>query len=630
MTHRSLVRLTLLYLALPHFIFLGLWLNPLAGLPAAAALLAGLVAAWRATGAIAREEPVIARRVLVCAVIVAAFMTLVSGASGVVHQAWDWEKHNAVLHDLARDPWPVAYVLPGGERYHLLYYLAYYLPSGLAAKLAGAAAGRLVLGVSTWLGTGLALLWFARMVGARPALSIVLFPLLGGLDLAGYLILHGGWPSWFQNIEAWLPGYVNFANLMLHIWSPQHSLTVWLGAPLILFCAERARLAGVAVLGWALLLDWSSLVFASLAVVLAAALLVRLRQSGFLRDLFSRAVLLPAAAAAAVLFVEALYLSNGIAPIAFSWLPEHVALAAFLPKLLLFYLVEFGLYFLLLPGKSRLDSRQRFLATLALAVLIIAPWLHFGLLNDLAARMTHVGQYLFWAVLLAGLWRALATAPLARSLPLLSCLAVGAMAPLWQLQFILRATALDPHPAGSDRAVPELQPTAAAAQYLGRTDSWRWRLLGPAHLAPADLTNLADLAPGTFSAPFLLFNFHGQGIERDASGWWMWNRDTLDLSYVVQDPALAQEHRLVAVSFELVSAERARTVELSATGTAPLGRSFLVPSGKPLAVDLPPVAVTKTEITLSFATAGPPTPRDDDPHRREFAVRNLRFRLVPR
>ena len=66
-----------------------------------------------------------------CAAIIV--ICIVIGIGGVFPQAGDWEKHNAVLRDLIRSPWPVYY-----DRYDkcmLTYYLGQYLVPAVIGKL---------------------------------------------------------------------------------------------------------------------------------------------------------------------------------------------------------------------------------------------------------------------------------------------------------------------------------------------------------------------------------------------------------------------------------------------------------------------------------------------------------------
>ena len=155
----DLARWSLLYLALPHALFLIGWLRWWI----AASLTLLLAAAWL-------RRPAGSRTVTLGGVLFAAgaaFAVLIqSGVGGFGPQDMDWHKHNAVLMDLIRSPWPVVYEADG-DRMALVYYVAYYLPAAVAGKLAGWRAANLALLAWTWIGLTGVLLWFQALVGKR-------------------------------------------------------------------------------------------------------------------------------------------------------------------------------------------------------------------------------------------------------------------------------------------------------------------------------------------------------------------------------------------------------------------------------------------------------------------------------
>ena len=57
-----------------------------------------------------------------------------AGWGRFVNQAGDWNKHNAILQDLVRRPWPVYYI-KGNEHSMLSYYIAQYLVPGAIGKV---------------------------------------------------------------------------------------------------------------------------------------------------------------------------------------------------------------------------------------------------------------------------------------------------------------------------------------------------------------------------------------------------------------------------------------------------------------------------------------------------------------
>jgi hypothetical protein len=625
----TLARLTLAYLALPQFLFLPCWLGHWVGIPAALLLLSALIVVWRTLASppgLEKFDSSLGWAAIVSALVLACLLTLVSGASGLVHQTWDWEKHDAVLSDLARNPWPVVYEFSEEHRYYLMYYFGYYLPAAGMAKFAGAFAGQVMLFVWTATGAALGLCWVALMVGLRFAVCIWIFPLLGGLDLVGHLILRGGFPLWHQNLEVWLRGYVNFSNLVLFVWSPQHALAVWLGVPLVIFATAHPRLLVIAAFTWALVLFWSPLVAVGLAALLVWRL-TRIRSIKRACSPWENALLVPAVAAILLVAIEGLFLMNGVARIPLAWLWQAEPLPAFLPKLVLFYLVEFGAYWLLVP-RQMLGREQRSLLIFGVITLVTSPWIRFGIYNDLAARLAHVAQYLVWLAVLTSL--ANFSKRSVRLWLLAAALAIGVAPALAQLRFILRVTALYPASERAAISVPHLQPIAAAAQYLGRTDARAWKIIAPDTLHFARVRPLPGAEPHGFESPFLLFNFRGQGVERDESGWWMWNRGDLEFSFLINRRAMKPASAKVLIRFEQMAADQDQPLVLHiATAHPPVDLPLTAHPGAWSTTALDPVTLSGPDVTLTFSLANPATGIHADPRTREFAIKNIRFEIVP-
>lgn len=102
---------TLVYLALPYFIFFLGWLRLPLALPLTALLCAAL---WSAVRQLLPDRRSVSFRDLVpgtavnCAFGFAALVILlyISGVAGFGFQTPDWEKHFAIVNDLARNPGP--------------------------------------------------------------------------------------------------------------------------------------------------------------------------------------------------------------------------------------------------------------------------------------------------------------------------------------------------------------------------------------------------------------------------------------------------------------------------------------------------------------------------------------------
>ena len=83
---------------------------------------------------------VISRPVLILLILLITVVAVMLGFGGLMGQADDWNKHNALLHDLIEKDWPVMYT--SKESAMLTYYVGQYLVPAVAGKIAGFGAGR--------------------------------------------------------------------------------------------------------------------------------------------------------------------------------------------------------------------------------------------------------------------------------------------------------------------------------------------------------------------------------------------------------------------------------------------------------------------------------------------------------
>jgi len=231
---RLLAQCSLAYLALPVAIFLGTWLNPWIGWPALL-LLGVLIARCRRLGAGTAAEntapkPQLWRRImpgLILAVLVA-----ISGVGGLGYQDFDWQKHNAMLHDLVSGSWPVHYAVWGGC--WLNYYIAYYLPAAVVGRLLGWTAANVALVVWTLAGFLIAWHWVRRLSGAGMLLSLAVFVGFSGLDMVGQ-IAKGTQCVIPLHLEWWAAFAQYSSNMTLMFWVPQHAIPGWILTSLLLY-----------------------------------------------------------------------------------------------------------------------------------------------------------------------------------------------------------------------------------------------------------------------------------------------------------------------------------------------------------------------------------------------------------
>ena len=135
---RNIEAYSLIYIIIPYLIFAFGWLNlPFALLLSGIIIVsAGLYIKNLNNEASETKEVYLKNQNLkyfLITILILLVWCLLSGMGGFGFQNNpDYEKNNAIFHDLFLYKWPVAY-----KDYSLVYYLGYYLPTGLVMKLLG-------------------------------------------------------------------------------------------------------------------------------------------------------------------------------------------------------------------------------------------------------------------------------------------------------------------------------------------------------------------------------------------------------------------------------------------------------------------------------------------------------------
>lgn len=377
-------------LLLPGLLFLGGWAQPWAAAPGIAAGLAALALApgWR------RPWPLGRRETWLCLLAGLAW----AGFAGPAHWLYataDWQVRDAVLNDLARFPWPIAY---DEEALFLLRApLGYFLPAALAGDLEAAQ-----VALWAWTGLGLALvlmlLWCLARALAVPAwLLLPGFALWGGLDVVPNIILDsmagaGPLASWGRGGEWWARAFQYPGHVTALLWAPNHALPAWILGLLVLRHGATPGFAAGIGLPVAAAAFWSPVAAAGGAVLGVFAVL-RGRQ-------------VPAALRApgnwlAVGFAAGpcLYLVAGSASVPHGWLFQERADGWW--RWPLFLAVE------VLPWAIPAWAVLRGRLLLAAAVLLcLIPLYVFGAGNDFASRASAPALAVLAVAGLAALWHA--------------------------------------------------------------------------------------------------------------------------------------------------------------------------------------------------------------------------------
>lgn len=221
--------------------FLG-WLGPANGAIGLAFVLILTVVAARAMRGFGDGPSV--RTLVVCAAV--SLVLLVLGGEGrLLYANMDWTVRDAVLRDMAINPWPFAYMARGVPEL-LRAPLGMYLVPALAMKAGGQQAGDLALLaqnlVVLTLILGLSASIFAT--GRSRLIGLAVFVGFSGLDIVGAgLVAVSRGVAVPSHLEWWANPFQYSAHLTQLFWVPQHALAGWTcAAAFMLWREERMPL----------------------------------------------------------------------------------------------------------------------------------------------------------------------------------------------------------------------------------------------------------------------------------------------------------------------------------------------------------------------------------------------------
>lgn len=470
---------TLIYLALPYFLF---WMNYF---KFAYAVIFSILTIFGLYGAISYYRhnetfPVFScvlpqkyRITLILSLLGIAFLWLYfSGVGGLWYQNADYEKHNAIFHDLTNLSWPVHYQDTAGNTYYLCYYLAYYLVPAFVGKLTNISFGYVFSFFWALSGLWLAVNWIYRLVPRQSLWIIIFFVFFSGLDVVGNMLtkaVPAG--SGFFHLE-WWAGFSFWqysSNTALLNWVPQHAIGGWLTTSLLFSLLKREkdrhRDAMPAMFVCSLAYLWSNFIVLGLVPIM----LVLLYENGF-RRFFNLKSLVPALG---IFIPVTLYFLGNTYPHPHAFIWDQKDLLNLLSRYLLFCLLEFGVFTFFIFSYIRfLNHSDKMLFIVTFIALLLIPFYRFGTYNDLAMRAS-IPSLLILQIILLNLWShysgILKTA-------LIVILILGAITPLWEIG---RSFKLNDLRYGLNQGLMQthVHQSWISAQYLGSGESIYFKYL---------------------------------------------------------------------------------------------------------------------------------------------------------
>ena len=468
-----LVGWTLAYLTFPITAFLIGWLQWPLAVPTAVVAIFFSYGIYRNSHHIVSRPNAAPHRLshLLAPAFVAFLWLLPSGIGSFGTQTSDYDKHNAMFHDLLTQPWPVSYFSiptpdhPTSKATPLVYYIAYYIPAALVGRAVSQNFLHPTEFIYAGIGVWLVLLWFRSLSGVNSGLGYLLFVFFSGMDFLGQKVIVGHFSLGTSNIEFWSKTWQYSSNTSLLYWVPQHAIAGWLATSLILHDTLKLKTSRNVGYYFALALPWTP--FATIGLLPLVVMNVAMSP---IRQCLSARNLLGGGGLATVF---GLYYLSRFPDSHSGWIWVFSDFASLLPALLTFELLEFGIYSLVCAIVLRRTPDRFFMLFLASTVtLALIPLYKMGIWNDFAMRASIPSLF----VICLTIAKTLGNKHNLRKMPflvLMACLGIGSICPIREIVRPLVNWREGPFP---ERSVVE-QPPDVAIQYIGDVNSFFFKNL---------------------------------------------------------------------------------------------------------------------------------------------------------
>ena len=251
---RSLAASLLGLFALDNLLLLHFWGLSLAVTASLMVAAGGTI--WALCDNIPRDVERVPLRAVAAAFAISLAVYALGGEGRFFYANVDWQIRDAVLRDVATNPWPYAYDVNETALFLRAPLGTYLLPAmfGQGAELAMLLSNALRLTLLLALGWHLFRGTRERLIG----LGVVL--LFSGWDIVGTALYSalGTHPSW-DHLEPWNFGYQYSSHITQAFWVPQHALAGWTCAVAFLLWRKGIAPIGVFAASIPLVAIWSPL-----------------------------------------------------------------------------------------------------------------------------------------------------------------------------------------------------------------------------------------------------------------------------------------------------------------------------------------------------------------------------------
>lgn len=336
-----------------------------------------------------------------------------SGVGGFAIQDGDYVKHNGFFLDLTKYSWPLAYENTGADNAPRILntYLAYYLPSAFLGKFFGFSFAYFFSFIWVCLGLYITLIWVSQFVSKRSVFYLLIFMFFGELA-------YFGWVKYFPNFSMYGKSF-NYANWMVFhsmpseilkgvFWilgsnhtflsnGPHHIFPSWICILMVFHDAVFRK--NINRIGF--IFAFTPFVSAFMAIGLAPFVLLAAIQNKFKNTFtFQNIVVAPL-----LIIVAGLFLTSNNAQFEKGWIWDFVKMGDVSGYLFRFFLLGFGLYFLIMPKKKSNFHDPSMLPWLYTAVgcIILFSFYRIGLYMDFPIKAYNPSWIIFQVCVIASI-----------------------------------------------------------------------------------------------------------------------------------------------------------------------------------------------------------------------------------
>lgn len=397
-----------LYMALPVFCFLGPYIHSIWGVAFLAFGIISFLDIWKNNQrhkSDTRSDLIISKKWMIALLGVAVLWSFLGGQGNLFFQNSDWDCRNAIYRDLIYQDWPVIY-----ETYDkaLVYYVGYWLPTAAITKIIGSLIP-VIMGSEAAFQIGNILLWAWTSIGiflvelllitcVKPKnkkgfyIILLILILFSGLDIIGAVpkVIFQSATFKDTHLEWWTTG-LQFSSLTTCLfWVFNQAVVPWMA---ILCFIQEKSVRDYVFLGVCVFAS-GPIPFLGVFVYMAAfAINYLIQKKGKLREYFQEIFSISNVSAVIIFVPFILYYMSNLAinvgakdtdAISFLFFQVEPVSAKFLVRVALFWIIEVGVYFVLLY-KSKKHS---LIYWVSVVITLIAPFVKIGTASDFVMRFT--------------------------------------------------------------------------------------------------------------------------------------------------------------------------------------------------------------------------------------------------